>query len=73
MSPSNKLLVLNAGSSSLKFKLYQVAQGGALASLASGLCERVGDPSKSSMKVSKTLMAPQLPNLLPPPPTLTPF
>jgi acetate kinase len=51
MSPSNKLLVLNAGSSSLKFKLYQVAQGGPLAALASGLCERVGDPSKSNMKV----------------------
>ena len=50
MSPSNKLLVLNSGSSSLKFKLYQVASGG-LTSLASGLCERIGDTSKSSIKV----------------------
>ena len=51
MSPSKKLLVLNSGSSSLKFKLYQVASEGGLAALASGLCERVGDASKSSMKV----------------------
>ncbi len=51
---SNKLLVLNSGSSSLKFKLYQVAVGGNLTSLASGLCERIGDISKSSIKAVVT-------------------
>jgi acetate kinase len=54
MSPSNKLLVLNSGSSSLKFKLYQVASGGGLSSIASGLCERIGDISKSSIKATVT-------------------
>ena len=56
MSPS-KILVLNTGSSSLKFKIYKtatavVADGNGLTALASGLCERIGDPSKSSIKVA---------------------
>lgn len=49
MAVLNKLLVLNAGSSSLKFKLYELAgarSGGAkLQPIAAGLCERVADPA----------------------------
>ncbi|GAB4816999.1 hypothetical protein N2152v2_004045 [Parachlorella kessleri] len=46
----NKVLVLNAGSSSLKFKLFEMGGSDSLKAIASGLCERIGDPSKSSMK-----------------------
>lgn len=58
----NKLMVINAGSSSLKFKLFQL--GGAAAAqglqvLASGICERVGDPKASFLRVS--LNPPPLP------------
>ena len=52
MAARNKLLVLNAGSSSLKFKLFEKgAGGGGLQALASGLCERIGDPEASTIKV----------------------
>lgn len=51
----NKIMVLNAGSSSLKFKLFQMGEGGgvdtALKAVASGICERVGDPSASYLRV----------------------
>ena len=48
----NKLLVLNAGSSSLKFKIFEILQNpGQLATIRSGLLERIGDPAKSRMKV----------------------
>jgi acetate kinase len=52
MAPRNKLMVINAGSSSLKFKLFQM--GGAAAEglrvVASGICERVGDPAASFLR-----------------------
>ena len=49
----NKVLVLNAGSSSLKFKLFEQAaeQGQGLRALAGGLCERIGDAAASTIKV----------------------
>ncbi|KAL4858642.1 Acetate kinase [Chlorella vulgaris] len=53
MALRNKLMVINAGSSSLKFKLFQMGQageGGALSAIASGVCERVGDPSASFLR-----------------------
>lgn len=56
MALRNKLMVINAGSSSLKFKLFQMGQageGGALSAIASGVCERVGDPSASFLRVSR--------------------
>lgn len=52
MALRNKLLVINAGSSSLKFKLFEILKGSALTSIGSGLCERVGDPERSTMRVS---------------------
>jgi acetate kinase len=45
----NKVVVLNAGSSSLKFKLFQ-RDGAELTAVAAGLCERIGDPSNSRLK-----------------------
>lgn len=49
----NKLMVINAGSSSLKFKLFQMGEvgGQALKAIASGICERVGDPGASFIRV----------------------
>jgi acetate kinase len=50
----SKLLVLNSGSSSLKFKLFQVSTGlesNGLTAIASGACERVGDSRHSLLKV----------------------
>ncbi|EFN57884.1 hypothetical protein CHLNCDRAFT_50526 [Chlorella variabilis] len=48
----NKLMVINAGSSSLKFKLFQMGEvgGQALKAIASGICERVGDPGASFIR-----------------------
>ncbi|KAL4418921.1 hypothetical protein ABPG77_005215, partial [Micractinium sp. CCAP 211/92] len=43
----NKLLVLNAGSSSLKYKLFQLGENSALKAVASGVCERIGDAAAS--------------------------
>ena len=51
---SRKVLVLNAGSSSLKYKLFELLGDGAATSLkpiVSGNCERIGDPTASFMKV----------------------
>lgn len=56
----NKIMVLNAGSSSLKFKLFEMGAGGgggggaaaALKAVASGVCERIGDPAASFLRVS---------------------
>ena len=45
----NKVVVLNAGSSSLKFKLFQ-RDGAELTAVAAGLCERIGDPRNSRLK-----------------------
>lgn len=72
-TPRSKVLVLNAGSSSLKFKVYQWlgagagAAGGAPAAdggtpqlqpLAAGLCERIGDPAGGAvMRVRACLNA----------------
>lgn len=47
----NRVMVLNAGSSSLKFKLFQKGEGNALKAVASGYAERIGDPSSSTLKV----------------------
>lgn len=47
-----KLLVLNSGSSSLKFKVFEIIHDSALKVLASGLCERIADPSNSAVHVS---------------------
>lgn len=55
----NKIMVLNAGSSSLKFKLFEMGAGGgagagaatALKAVASGVCERIGDPAASFLRV----------------------
>lgn len=46
----NRIMVLNAGSSSLKFKLFQRGEGSALQAVASGYAERIGDPSSSTLK-----------------------
>lgn len=43
MAARNKIMVINAGSSSLKYKLFEKADG-ALKAVASGVCERIGDP-----------------------------
>ena len=45
---SKKVLVLNAGSSSLKFKLFDYAKSQLVASV-SGLIERIGDTSHSQV------------------------
>jgi acetate kinase len=56
MSPSSLVLVANAGSSSLKFKLFE-ASGGALTALAGGLLERIGDTANSAMTASAAASA----------------
>ena len=49
------MLVLNAGSSSLKFNLYQQNGGtgggtaAPLQTISAGLCERIGDPSGGAL------------------------
>ena len=53
MANAGKVLVLNSGSSSLKFKLYEIGSSSGLAALAWGLCERIGDPTNSKFKVSR--------------------
>ena len=45
---SKTVLVLNAGSSSLKFKLFDEAKSKLVASV-SGLIERIGDTSNSQV------------------------
>ena len=45
---ASKILVLNSGSSSLKYKLYERAAQ-ALTSVASGVVERVGDTANSQL------------------------
>ena len=57
---ASKLLVLNSGSSSLKFKLFQLAggtNGDGLTAIASGICERVGDAANSTLKVHSAAAA----------------
>lgn len=55
MAPSKALtMVLNAGSSSLKFKVFEKVEG-KLQALASGLCERIGDTANSRMKVGRAV------------------
>lgn len=50
---SSLVLVANAGSSSLKFKLFEASSGGgALTALAGGLLERIGDTANSAMTAS---------------------
>ncbi len=57
MSLRDKLVVLNAGSSSLKFQIFEFINGERLATVCSGLLERIGDPSRSRMKVVSQLGA----------------
>ena len=49
---ASKVLVLNAGSSSLKFKLFDRAQGSLIAAV-SGLIERIGDTANSQVTVNQ--------------------
>jgi len=50
---NSSILVLNAGSSSLKFKLFQrLTDDLSLRVLATGLCERIGDPSASEITLT---------------------
>jgi acetate kinase len=46
----NRVLVVNAGSSSLKFKLYDIVNR-ALTPVVSGLLERIGDVKNSSITI----------------------
>ena len=46
-----KILTLNAGSSSLKFKIFDLLSN-SLQPIAWGICERVGDPEESSFKAT---------------------
>lgn len=48
----NQLLVVNSGSSSLKFKLFEVCSSGLKATVG-GLVERIGDESSSRMLTSQ--------------------
>lgn len=43
LSDASKVLVINSGSSSLKYKLFDAVRQGTLAVLASGLVERIGE------------------------------
>ena len=43
----NRILVVNAGSSSLKFKLYDWLPGSELVPSVNGLLERVGQPEST--------------------------
>lgn len=55
-APKRLLMVLNAGSSSLKFKLYAAnAACGSLCAEVTGLVERIGDMESSRMIVKKPL------------------
>jgi hypothetical protein len=55
-APKRLLMVLNAGSSSLKFKLYAAnAACGSLCAEVTGLVERIGDIKPSRMIVEKPL------------------
>jgi acetate kinase len=52
MAARNKVMVLNAGSSSLKFKLFDMGGGATgFKAVASGICERIGDPAASFLRV----------------------
>ena len=46
---ASKVLVLNAGSSSLKFKLFDRTTG-SLKAAVSGLIERIGDTANSQVR-----------------------
>ncbi len=46
----SKVLVVNSGSSSLKFQLFNVAKG--LSAVAKGVIDQIGDTSASSLRVS---------------------
>lgn len=46
---ARRVLVVNTGSSSLKFKLYDLVPS--LQSTISGLMERIGDPSNSTVMI----------------------
>ena len=54
---ASKVLVLNAGSSSLKFKLFDRAQG-TLHAAVSGLIERIGDTANSQVSHRSPLTIP---------------
>jgi acetate kinase len=51
MTGKSAVLVLNAGSSSLKFKLFQQANSG-LSAVVTGLVERIGDTGHSQLKTN---------------------
>lgn len=46
---AQRVLVVNTGSSSLKFKLYELAPS--LHSTISGLLERIGEPSHTTVTI----------------------
>lgn len=51
---SQRVLVLNAGSSSLKFKLFDAQQDKILGAAASGLVEQIGFPNRSALTAQRT-------------------
>ena len=46
----SKVLVVNSGSSSLKFQLFNIAKG--LSAVARGVIDQIGDPSASTLRVT---------------------
>src|SRR5438045_1857017 len=44
---TSKVLVLNAGSSSLKFQLFEARSAGSMSVLAKGVVDRIGTPQAS--------------------------
>lgn len=51
---SQRVLVLNAGSSSLKFKLFDAQHDKILGAAASGLIEQIGFPDRSALTAQRT-------------------
>ena len=52
MSSGHKILTLNSGSSSLKFKLFELVSH-VLKPIAWGVCERIGEIDSSRIKVGE--------------------
>ena len=49
---ASKILVLNAGSSSLKFKLFEGGNKAKLRAIIGGLVDRIGDTGNSELVIS---------------------
>jgi len=56
MSNRHKILTLNSGSSSLKFKLFELVSH-VLKPIAWGICERIGESGSSRIKVSRLMLS----------------